>query len=154
MTPTIPAQWAAFRPTLEINLHNTVHRWVGGNMLDMSSPNDPIFWLHHCNIDRLWGEWQRGEGHAYLPQTGGPKGHNVNDAMIFHGVGQPAPWPGDQTPASVLDYRALGISYDTDPAPTAVNAIVAGKPATQRKKLPTFVLPSEIPALARRSRPA
>jgi tyrosinase len=21
------------------------------------SPRDPIFWLHHCNIDRLWAEW-------------------------------------------------------------------------------------------------
>ena len=21
------------------------------------SPLDPIFWLHHCNIDRLWAEW-------------------------------------------------------------------------------------------------
>jgi tyrosinase len=27
----------------------------------MSDPNlaarDPIFWLHHCNIDRLWNRW-------------------------------------------------------------------------------------------------
>jgi tyrosinase len=21
---------------------------------------DPIFWLHHCNIDRLWASWNRG----------------------------------------------------------------------------------------------
>ena len=21
------------------------------------SPLDPIFWLHHCNIDRLWASW-------------------------------------------------------------------------------------------------
>ena len=21
------------------------------------SPEDPIFWLHHCNIDRLWASW-------------------------------------------------------------------------------------------------
>ncbi len=26
---------------------------MGGLM----SPLDPIFWLHHCNIDRLWAEW-------------------------------------------------------------------------------------------------
>ena len=22
------------------------------------SPLDPVFWLHHCNIDRFWAEWQ------------------------------------------------------------------------------------------------
>jgi tyrosinase len=29
-------------------LHNRVHLWVGGSMLPMTSPNDPIFFLHHC----------------------------------------------------------------------------------------------------------
>jgi tyrosinase len=23
------------------------------------SPLDPIFWLHHCNIDRIWDRWNR-----------------------------------------------------------------------------------------------
>ena len=22
------------------------------------SPNDPVFFLHHCNVDRLWAYWQ------------------------------------------------------------------------------------------------
>jgi tyrosinase len=35
----------------------TVHATVGGDMSDMHSPLDPIFWLHHCNIDRLWARW-------------------------------------------------------------------------------------------------
>ena len=26
------------------------------------SPRDPIFWLHHCNIDRLWQEWNEAGG--------------------------------------------------------------------------------------------
>lgn len=146
---TNAAQWAAFRPTLEISLHNTVHRWVGGNMMDMSSPNDPVFWLHHCNIDRLWGEWQRGAGHAYLPETGGPVGHNVNDAMIFHAPGEPAPWSGAQTPASVLDYQALGIRYDSDPPIAPFDALAAADLKKKRKKLPAFVVPAELPALAK-----
>jgi hypothetical protein len=25
---------------------------------------DPIFWLHHCNIDRLWESWNRVAGHT------------------------------------------------------------------------------------------
>ncbi|MDP9051023.1 MAG: tyrosinase family protein [Acidobacteriota bacterium] len=47
--------------TVRDGMHNLVHLWVGGNvgaMLPSSSPNDPIFFLHHCNIDRLWSVWQ------------------------------------------------------------------------------------------------
>ena len=40
-------------------IHNTVHEWVGGTMDDVQhSPSDPVFWLHHANIDRLWAQWQ------------------------------------------------------------------------------------------------
>ena len=24
-----------------------------------SSPSDPLFWLHHATIDRLWAKWQK-----------------------------------------------------------------------------------------------
>jgi tyrosinase len=44
---------------LEQTPHNFIHRWVGGDMVTGGSPFDPIFWLHHCNIDRLWTEWVR-----------------------------------------------------------------------------------------------
>jgi tyrosinase len=40
--------------------HGIVHSLVG-NSLGMGSvpwaANDPIFWLHHCNIDRMWASW-------------------------------------------------------------------------------------------------
>ena len=35
-----------------------VHGSIGGNMGGFNTAGqDPIFWLHHCNIDRLWEEW-------------------------------------------------------------------------------------------------
>jgi tyrosinase len=34
-----------------------VHNIIGGWMADMSSPTDPIFYLHHGNVDRLWDAW-------------------------------------------------------------------------------------------------
>jgi tyrosinase len=41
--------------------HNRVHGALGGSQGFMSffstAPLDPMFWLHHCNIDRLWEEW-------------------------------------------------------------------------------------------------
>lgn len=46
---------------LENQPHNIMHVVVGGNGL-MSDPDtaalDPIFWLHHANIDRLWEHWR------------------------------------------------------------------------------------------------
>ncbi|MBV8312810.1 MAG: tyrosinase family protein [Planctomycetaceae bacterium] len=44
---------------LEQTPHNFIHRWVGGDMVTGESPFDPIFWLHHCSVDRLWTEWVR-----------------------------------------------------------------------------------------------
>jgi hypothetical protein len=42
------------------NIHNGVHAWVGGTMNDLlTAPADPIFWMHHANIDRLWWKWQQ-----------------------------------------------------------------------------------------------
>lgn len=48
---------------LEQNPHNTVHRLIGGFMGDSDLAGlDPIFWLHHCNIDRLWEAWMNTSG--------------------------------------------------------------------------------------------
>ena len=49
-----------FTSELEDGPHNQVHRWVGGTMDDiMWSPADPIFWMHHAQIDRIWSIWQQ-----------------------------------------------------------------------------------------------
>ncbi|MBL4684654.1 MAG: tyrosinase family protein [Nannocystaceae bacterium] len=38
--------------------HNAGHNFIGGHMASGFSPNDPVFWLHHANVDRLWSIWQ------------------------------------------------------------------------------------------------
>ena len=36
-----------------------------------TSPNDPVFFLHHCNVDRIWALWQYAHpASAYLPASG------------------------------------------------------------------------------------
>ncbi|KAJ3048146.1 hypothetical protein HK097_010845 [Rhizophlyctis rosea] len=71
-----------FRRTLETHPHNQVHNSVGGDMGNpMMSSNDPVFWLHHCNIDRLWAKWQA--THPKVANTySGPRlpGGTANDA--------------------------------------------------------------------------
>src|SRR5215208_3633932 len=49
----------SFRILLEIPIHNPVHNWVGGTMEEAFSPGDPVFFFHHCNIDRIWANWQK-----------------------------------------------------------------------------------------------
>jgi Common central domain of tyrosinase len=119
-----------FRANLEYPIHNTVHRWVGGNMLAMTSPNDPIFFLHHCNIDRLWAVWQeKYHGETYQPYSGGRLGHNLADYMVGFGNSSNTHHDhddhGDENrtinnfsentrPMDTLDHHAMGIWYDTD----------------------------------------
>jgi tyrosinase len=43
--------------TLERLPHNMVHNNIGGWMPRTLSPRDPIFFMHHCNIDRIWAVW-------------------------------------------------------------------------------------------------
>ncbi|GAA2151946.1 tyrosinase family protein [Kitasatospora kazusensis] len=97
-----------FRNNLEgwrgVNLHNRVHVWVGGLMLTGMSPNDPVFWLHHCFVDKLWAEWQsRHPGQGYLPADSTDNVVALGDAM--------KPW-NDTTPADMLDHTGH-YTYDT-----------------------------------------
>jgi tyrosinase len=56
--PFDPDGFSGFSPSLEGSPHGAVHTLVGGRMsLVPTSANDPIFWLHHCNIDRIWDRW-------------------------------------------------------------------------------------------------
>lgn len=64
--PSAPMQFAGAYGDLEMQPHNVVHSSLGGLMGDpMTAAQDPIFWLHHANIDRLWNHWiQQGGGRA------------------------------------------------------------------------------------------
>jgi len=56
-----------FQGELENTPHNVVHTpGVGGNMAGVpTAALDPIFYLHHAQIDRLWGVWlAQGGGRA------------------------------------------------------------------------------------------
>ncbi len=75
-----PAEKPAFS-VLEGQPHNLVHNCIGGvgpfdpgpygNMTNFLSPVDPIFFLHHANMDRLWDVWVRKQQsfkQPYLPE--------------------------------------------------------------------------------------
>jgi hypothetical protein len=90
-----------FQSSLESGIHGEVHNAVGGDMASASSPNDPLFWLHHANIDRLWSMWQ----------TAHPGQDPANLAEKL----QPSTWKGSAlfgvTVQSVLNINAMNYQY-------------------------------------------
>jgi tyrosinase len=84
-----------FQNQLE-NIHNGVHGEVGGTMGDISVAGyDPIFWAHHCTIDRIWYLWQLDHPGAHLPAA------YLDTAL--------PPFP--MTVRQTLDITALGYDY-------------------------------------------
>jgi tyrosinase len=70
------------------NFHNAVHIYIHGHMrIVPSASNDPIFYLHHVNIDRIFEQWLRGKGSnaEYEPNSNNRvahPGHNARDYLV------------------------------------------------------------------------
>lgn len=81
-------------------------------MLLPTSPNDPVFFLHHSNVDRLWAEWQDAHGvDSFEPDS-------CDQGLLEFGCRANARMdrmhpPFEATPADVADISVLGYSYDT-----------------------------------------
>ncbi|HWX64974.1 MAG TPA: tyrosinase family protein [Rhodanobacter sp.] len=100
--------------TSSSQMHNEVHGWVGGLMgIVQVSPNDPVFFLHHANVDRIWAMWQsQNSGQTYVPVTGGVPTQQLNDVMAGYPI---SPTNIAYTPAIVWNIQNLGYSYDVFP---------------------------------------
>lgn len=96
--------FASFSSKLE-DYHGNVHVWVGGHMGDIQfAAYDPIFWAHHCMIDRLWWMWQLRHPQASFPE-------NVISQVME---------PFNLTAGDVLDPTALGYDYVSSSTPIPV----------------------------------
>ena len=103
----------------QYRFHNNVHLFVGGrigpegdptfgDMILSTSPNDPTFFLHHCNVDRAWASWQkRHPSSPYVPDE------NASDDLLFHRLKDRMYTFFNETvtPEDMLDYRPY-YSYD------------------------------------------
>ncbi|KAF2473068.1 Di-copper centre-containing protein [Lindgomyces ingoldianus] len=69
--------------------HTSGHAGVGGSMLDIvASPGEPLFFLHHTNLDRLWWIWQSKNLTTRLTDMGG---QNIPDDDYLASMGMPYP---------------------------------------------------------------
>ncbi|KAG2011132.1 tyrosinase central domain-containing protein [Coprinopsis cinerea AmutBmut pab1-1] len=58
---------------LTLGLHAAPHWMVGGEMENVySSPGEPLFYLHHANVDRIWWKWQHINPAKRLYDIAGP----------------------------------------------------------------------------------
>jgi tyrosinase len=85
----------AFAPAVE-GIHNSGHVWVSGSMGSiLTAPADPVFWMHHAEIDRIWAAWQ----------TANP-GQNPTLTGVAATMD---PWT--ETEVDTRDIAALGFTY-------------------------------------------
>jgi tyrosinase len=86
-----------FSDQLEI-IHNKIHIWVNGSMSEVDTAAfDPIFWSHHCMIDRIWWLWQLKQSN---PSAGIPP--SLMDIVLV---------PFSRTVRQVLNIYELGYGY-------------------------------------------
>lgn len=63
--PSAPGVVDGFNAMINQNPHGIVHTLIGNTKGMGTVPwagNDPVFWAHHSNIDRLWASWNGGGG--------------------------------------------------------------------------------------------
>lgn len=98
--------------TLEATPHNNVHMMLGGWMPTARSPMDPIFQMHHGNIDHIWWLWN-GMGRQ---NTSDPLWRD----MVFQDnyLAPDGSWYS-ASPAAVQNIANLGYSYGPRPLKAA-----------------------------------
>ncbi len=115
----------AFEPKLE-DVHNPVHDLIGGVMSTMSSPMDPIFYLHHASVDRLTHAWNLSGG-KLMPKSAFPYSSTNSDPY----------WAGNHLYGSNLSierYKTLnpgwlGTTYANTKVPASLPPVPAASPA-------------------------
>jgi tyrosinase len=114
-----------FCSQLDRQLHGNIHKFTGDrtNMGEVpSAAGDPLFWLHHCNIDRIWAAWNASGGNNPTSTNGASW---ADTSFVFAGAeGQRV----EIDIASISDSAALPYTYDTLPGVRPVVAVASVSP--------------------------
>jgi tyrosinase len=125
---------------LESTPHNNVHVFVGGDMVTFMSPLDPIFWLHHANIDRVWAMWNdSGKRNTNNPAW---RTFDLAPAMGTKFVNFDKTLINSALVSKFTSTRALNYRYDTQSAATALFANSVSTQFLSAKTI-SFITPSQ-----------
>lgn len=103
--------------------HNKTHNYVGGvgpldpgpygNMANNLSPIDPLFFLHHSNMDRLWTVWEQKQKRLGLPSL--PAGADLdafsNEPFLFF-VDSDGQFKTTAKAGDFIDAAVFGYDYE------------------------------------------
>jgi len=105
--------------------HNWIHTLVGGLMGRIETATlDPVFWMHHANVDRFWDAWHRERRPAY------PTWWTSRTLSGF--IGETGTTTGTWAVSRTLDTRSLGYGYDTAGPPVFFVMSAAPQTAVRR----------------------
>jgi len=128
---------------LENGPHGAVHLWVGNPSTldptpDMSvlatAAQDPVFFAHHANIDRLWDVWLQ-DPTAHPPHMNPPDGRWLSHRWTFYDEEKKLTSISVQ---DVLDTEtSLRYRYEGAPVMAAKKIELTAKPLSQKIDVPT-----------------
>ena len=105
---------------VDLQPHGSTHVEVNGAMARFQTAAlDPVFWLHHCNVDRLWETYAHDLGHGYPFDNGVGVGTDAHTSWLnrpfpfLRADGTERTWKAPE----VLDVTALGYAYETTTPP-------------------------------------
>jgi tyrosinase len=128
--------------------HDIIHIIVGGEGGLMSDPNtaprDFVYWLHHCNVDRLWKRWLDQGGGRENPV--GDRTWMAQKFLFFDEAGKPV----EMACADCLSTESqLGYRYDDDPPPVPRRISAAVPAARPRPAKPKVLAATTEPGVIR-----
>lgn len=88
--------YESFSTALLGRLSDPVEDWVGGDFSQYTAPNDPLYFLHLVNLDRLWWLWQHFDPLTRFDEYAGRRRHDFD------------------TPATLEDTITLGTKLAPD----------------------------------------
>jgi tyrosinase len=125
-----PMQFSHYTGSCENGPHNQMHDAIGGPTGWMDNPDaaalDPIFWLHHSNIDRLWVIWDKDPSHTLPPDAT----WNKQKFEFFDATGTSKSFVAQevlQTTGPLCDYEYEDTTSPLAAQPAAVVMGIAGR---------------------------
>lgn len=126
-----------FNQQFDSGAHGAIHVLVGGQSPDSPLPRgsgdmasvvsaafDPIFWLHHCMVDRVFFRWQELNGNSTVSD-------HVRQSTVYGG------FTGDEVLASE---SFLKVVYGTAPAAAARDSVVVAQGTEEAPLPPTMTV--------------